>query len=194
MIRQVLNTPLTPPGGTAFSLKDISRSERLSEMKFNYCFHQKQVQTSQLTDLLSDYVGQVFGVEESEIAIRKMTISGGFLNGALDLLFRHQGKFYIADWKSNRINGRTSGFSESGVTDEMADHTYYLQYLIYTVAVMKYLALHLQHPVSEAEYEELFGGVYYFFMRGVDSAVPGQGVFFARPPYVLIRNLEQLVG
>ncbi|MBE6373767.1 MAG: exodeoxyribonuclease V subunit beta [Lentisphaerae bacterium] len=194
MIRQVLNTPLTTPDGTAFSLKDISRSERLSEMKFNYCFHQKQVQTSQLTRLLSDYVGQVFGVEESEIAIRKMTISGGFLNGALDLLFRHQGKFYIADWKSNRINGRTSGFSESGVTDEMADHTYYLQYLIYTVAVMKYLALHLQHPISETEYEELFGGVYYFFMRGVDPAVPGQGVFFARPPYALIRNLEQLVG
>lgn len=194
MIRHVLNTPLTAPDGTAFALKDIPWSERLSEMKFNYCFHQKQMQTSQLTGLLSDYVRQVFGVEESEIAIRKMTISGGFLNGALDLLFRHQGKFYIADWKSNRINGRTSGFSEAGVTDEMADHTYYLQYLIYTVAVMKYLALHLQHPVSEAEYEELFGGVYYFFMRGVDSAVPGQGVFFARPPYALIRNLEQLAG
>ncbi len=193
MICQVLNTPLCTPDGTAFSLKDIPLSERLSEMKFNYRFHQ-EVQTSQLTGLLSDYVRRVFGVEESGIAIRKMTVSGGFLNGALDLLFRHQGKFYIADWKSNRINGRASGFSESGVTDEMADHTYYLQYLIYTVAVMKYLALHLHHPISEAEYEELFGGVYYFFMRGVDAAVPGQGVFCARPPYALIRDLEQTVG
>lgn len=76
----------------------------------------------------------------------------------------------------------------------MAAHTYYLQYLIYTVAVMKYLALHFRHPLDETEYEEMFGGVYYFFMRGVDPAVPGQGVFSARPPYVLIRDLEQLIG
>lgn len=193
MIRQVLNTPLTASDGSVFTLKDIPRSERLSELKFNYCFHQT-VQTSQLISSLSDYVGSVFGEKESGIAIRKMTISGGFLNGALDLLFRYKGKFYIADWKSNRISGKTSGFSPAGVTKEMAAHTYYLQYLTYIVAVMKYLGLHLHHPVDEAEYEDLFGGVYYFFLRGVDSSRPGQGVFNARPPYVLIRNLEMVIG
>ncbi|MBO4631037.1 MAG: UvrD-helicase domain-containing protein, partial [Lentisphaeria bacterium] len=193
MIRQLLNTPLLSAEGTGFALRDISRSERFSELKFNYCFHQ-EVRTEQLIPVLSDYVRDTFGWNESGIAIRNLRISGGFLNGALDLLFRHDGKFYIADWKSNRINGHTSGFSPAGVNEEMAHHAYYLQYLIYTVAVMKYLALHLHHPLSEVDYDRLFGGVFYFFMRGVDCSRPGQGVFRARPPYALVRNLEQLIG
>ena len=128
------------------------------------------------------------------MTIRKLNISGGCLNGALDLLFRRNGKFYIADWKSNRITGKASGFDRDGVTGEMADHTYYLQYLIYTVAAVKYLELHLHHSLSEADYDRLFGGVFYFFMRGVDSVCPGQGVFYGRPPYELVRQLEQIIG
>ena len=193
MVRHLLDTPLRDADGVDFRLKEIPRNGRLSELKFNYRFHQG-VRTGRLIDCLAGYVHSVFGLERSRISIREQSVSGGFLNGAIDLLFRHRGKIYIADWKSNRLNGHPSSFSSDGIAAEMAAHTYYLQYLIYTVAVMKYLSLHLGHPVGETEYEQLFGGVYYFFMRGVDRARPGQGVFFDRPPFALIRDLEKLIG
>ena len=193
MIVHLLNTPLQNADGETFHLREIPRNERLSELKFNYRFHQG-VHTGKLVGALSDYAEKTFGLKETEIAIRDLNISGGFLTGALDLLFRRNGKLYIADWKSNRINGKASGFDNNGVKGEMADHTYYLQYLIYTVAVVKYLELHLHHALSETEYDRLFGGVFYFFMRGVDQTRPGQGVFTARPPYALIRDLGQLIG
>jgi len=193
MIHHLLNTPLRNAEGDEFCLKDVSPNERLSELKFNYIFHQK-LQTGQLVQALSEYAYSVFGLDPSRIAVRELFISGGFLNGAIDLLFRHNGKLYIADWKSNRISGRFSGFSADGVKAEMAEHTYYLQYLIYTVAVMKYLSLHLGHPATGEEYDRLFGGVYYFFMRGVDCSRPGQGIFFDRPPFTLIQKLDDLIG
>ena len=193
MIVHLLNTPLQNADGETFHLREIPRDERLSELKFNYRFHQG-VQTGKLVGALSDYADKTFGLKDAEIAIRDLNISGGFLTGALDLLFRRKGKLYIADWKSNRINGKASGFDNDGVKGEMADHTYYLQYLIYTVAVVKYLELHLHHALSETDYDRLFGGVFYFFMRGVDQTHPGQGVFTDRPPYALIRDLGQLIG
>jgi exodeoxyribonuclease V beta subunit len=194
MIRHVLDTPLQDAKGEKFSLKDISRNDRLSELKFNYGFHDR-VDTGPLPESLSDYIRK-FNAGGSLLAIRNRSFSGGYLNGAIDLLFRHDGKLYIADWKSNRINGQVTGFSQDGMAAEMMEHVYYLQYLIYTVAVMKYLAQHLhpQQSLTEAEYEQYFGGVFYFFMRGVDSNVPGQGVFFDRPPFSVIQKLEKSIG
>ena len=47
---------------------------------------------------------------------------------------------------------------------------------------------------DEAEYESLFGGVFYLFVRGVSPDHPGRGVFHDKPPYELVRQLEELIG
>ena len=125
---------------------------------------------------------------------RKIALAGGYLNGAVDLLVQRNGKLYIADWKSNRITGTSEGFGRDGLAGEIARHTYCFQYLIYTVAAMKYLGLHLAKEIIREDYEQYFGGVYYFFLRGVDRDIPGQGVFFDRPSYELIHELDQLIG
>ena len=193
MISSLLNTPLRNADGNLFALKQISRRERLSELKFNYRFRHS-FRTVQLIPEIAAYVKRVFGLEESEINLRDLTVSGGYLNGAIDLLFRQDGKLYIADWKSNRINGQPDGFDASGLVPEMAAHSYYLQYLIYTVALLKYLTLHLGHPATEKEYDQLFGGVYYLFMRGADPLKPRRGVFYTRPSFALICSLEHWIG
>ena len=52
--------------------------------------------------------------------------------------------------------------------------TYLLQYLIYTVALHRYLRLRL----PDYDYERHFGGVFYLFLRGMDPASgPDCGVF-----------------
>ncbi|MPN54775.1 RecBCD enzyme subunit RecB [bioreactor metagenome] len=75
----------------------------------------------------------------------------------------------------------------------MAESFYFLQYLIYTVAAVKYLRMRLG-CFGREEYDALFGGVFYLFVRGVSPAHPGRGVFYDKPPYELIHRLEELIG
>ena len=58
----------------------------------------------------------------------------------------------------------------------MATHAYYLQYLIYTVAVHGFLS----QMLVGYDYETHFGGVYYLFLRGVGGKAE-RGLFFDRP-------------
>ena len=55
---------------------------------------------------------------------------GGFLKGLMDLVFRYKGKYYLLDWKSNRLNGHEDGLKHE-IEVEMMDHHYILQYHIY---------------------------------------------------------------
>ena len=71
------------------------------------------------------------------------------------------------------------------MTDAIAREHYYLQYLIYTVAVHRYL----RTRIPGYAYEQHFGGVFYLFLRGM-SAGTGEGVFFDRPSLALVNALE----
>ena len=75
----------------------------------------------------------------------------------------------------------------------MCDSFYFLQYLIYIVALVKYLRLKLGR-FGRTEYETLFGGVYYLFLRGLSEEHPGRGIFYERPEYSLIEALEEVIG
>ena len=71
----------------------------------------------------------------------------------------------------------------------MREHRYHLQYLIYTVAVHRYLGLRL----AGYDYERHFGGVCYLFLRGMrPERGPERGVFFGRPSPALIGALDRL--
>jgi exodeoxyribonuclease V beta subunit len=71
----------------------------------------------------------------------------------------------------------------------MLQHSYYLQYHLYTVAT----DLYLSSRISGYEYDNQFGGVFYVFFRGLDPAKPSRGIFRDRPPAPLVRALRQLL-
>ena len=75
----------------------------------------------------------------------------------------------------------------------MAARFYFLQYMIYTVAVVKFLRMRTG-KFEEAEYDAQFGGVFYLFLRGISPEHPGRGVFYDKPPYELVRQLEEVIG
>jgi len=65
---------------------------------------------------------------------------------------------------------------------------YTLQYLIYTVALDKCL----QKQIKNYSYEKHFGGVYYFFLRGINSQIAkNNGVYFDRPSELLLHQLRK---
>jgi exodeoxyribonuclease V beta subunit len=66
---------------------------------------------------------------------------------------------------------------------------YIVQYLIYTVALDKYL----QKNIKNYSYEKHFGGVYYFFLRGINSrAAENNGVYFDKPDLALLQQLKKV--
>jgi exodeoxyribonuclease V beta subunit len=114
------------------------------------------------------------------------------MRGFIDLVFRHQERYYIADWKSNYLGPRVADYSPGKLRQVMRDEDYALQYLIYTVALHRYLALRL----PEYDYERHFGGVFYLFVRGIEARSGDRyGVYRARPERNLIQELsDKLMG
>jgi exodeoxyribonuclease V beta subunit len=71
----------------------------------------------------------------------------------------------------------------------MARHRYDLQYLIYTVALDRYL----RHRLRDYQYERDFAGVYYLFLRGMrPEHGPRFGVYHDRPEAGLVEALDRL--
>ena len=97
------------------------------------------------------------------------------------------------DWKSNKLGDNSSGFSPENLKQAMVHSMYFLQYLLYTVALVRHLRRCCGGVFGEAEYEAQIGGVYYLFVRGMSPDTPGQGVFSARPPWETVHALEELI-
>jgi exodeoxyribonuclease V beta subunit len=76
----------------------------------------------------------------------------------------------------------------------MSEHGYCLQYLVYVLALDRYLA----QRVPGYRYETHFGGVYYLFLRGVRPGWQHQkgacGVVFDRPTMACLQSLSALFG
>ncbi|MFW6365948.1 MAG: 3'-5' exonuclease [Spirochaetota bacterium] len=110
----------------------------------------------------------------------------GFLKGYIDLVFSHNGTYYIADWKSNYLGSKSIAYTKESVETAMYEHGYHIQYLLYLVALRRMLAL--RGLASDSS----IGGVYYIFVRGAgEGAAP---VFFDRPSERCLDELEEALG
>ncbi|HQQ50873.1 MAG TPA: hypothetical protein PLZ29_06720, partial [Spirochaetota bacterium] len=65
---------------------------------------------------------------------------------------------------------------------------YFLQYHIYAVALHRHLAMLLGKSYN---YNKHFGGVFYIFVRGVDTGKGGDyGIFYDKPDCQFIEQLN----
>ena len=102
-------------------------------------------------------------------------IDRGVIRGVVDLVFEHEGRVYVLDWKSDRI-------AASVLEAHVRDH-YALQARLYTLGVVRHLGLR-----DAEEYEARFGGLLYAFLRAMRA--PNEGVVFARPGWDEVRAWE----
>ena len=96
---------------------------------------------------------------------------GGYLWGYIDLVFRHQGRYYLLDWKSNRL----PAYGSDDLEIAMRESRYDLQYMLYAMALDKWLQAILPGYGPDRD----FGGVCYIYLRGMGR--PGEGAFTLRP-------------
>lgn len=104
-----------------------------------------------------------------------------FINGFIDMVYRYNGKYYILDWKSNRLNS----YRGKQFIDDVRKH-YELQYNIYHLAVVDWLKSVFK---ERFDYEKDFGGIVYIYMRGL--AVENDGVFFEKGDYEHYLSLRE---
>lgn len=181
MLQQVLFTNIGGEGAP-FTLSQVDWHRRMTELEFDF-----PVPVFQLHDLhaLSD--------DQVSIMIRNFQgLSGnkleGIMNGKVDLFFEHGGRYYILDWKSNYLGNDLQDYSPAALAAAMNANNYHLQYLIYTVAVKKYL----ESRLGQFDYATQFGGVIYVFVRGV-RAGRDTGIFTHKPAAEKIAALERII-
>lgn len=174
MVEKVVAMPLGLDH-SRFTLADVSLARRLTELEFYFPI--EDVRCECLAELLGD----------DRLRFQPMS---GFMKGFIDLIFEHQGKFYIVDWKSNWLGPNLESYSQAAMAFEMSRKFYNLQSSIYTVALHRFLRARL----SGYEYDRHFGGVYYFFLRGVEPSRPEFGVFRTRLEAIVVEGLSVLLG
>lgn len=194
MVRNVLQTKLPKPSGStegeSFSFSEISNEHRKNEWAFSFptlCGKRSKA-IIQTVEAFPRYQMFTKAIEKWDTPI-----PGGYMTGFVDLLFRQGQRYFIADWKSNRRGGTQADFQQQGLDEEMTLHHYWLQYLIYAVAVHQYLS----KTLTGYQYEQHFGGIYYVFLRGVDGKHQDghtNGIYCDLPPKELIVRLSSVLG
>ncbi|AKU51726.1 UvrD-helicase domain-containing protein [Xanthomonas arboricola] len=156
------------PEGT--TLAAVPAPQRRNEMEFHFAMRPTRVDA--LLALLHR-----FGVVGDRQAFGARQRLEGLMTGLIDLTYTVDGRWYVLDYKSNRL----PSYDADALARAMAHSEYELQALIYTVALHRWLRFRLGDGY---DYARDFGGVRYLFCRGLDatrnpaadsSSIPGSG-------------------
>jgi exodeoxyribonuclease V beta subunit len=183
LVERVLTTTLTPSG---IRLADVSPGARVNEMPFSY-----PVAGLTETDLRRLLAAHGFGAGTARLHDTlngvHFDVTRGFVRGFIDLVFQTDGSYYLVDYKSNWLGPKVSDYHVSVLAQVMSREAYTLQYLLYAIALHRYL----EQRVLGYDYDTHFGGVLYLFLRGMDpNRGPQFGVFRDRPESTLITALD----
>jgi exodeoxyribonuclease V beta subunit len=173
-------TPLLEDGP---SLADLDPGRQLHELEFS--LHAEQQSLAGLGALLEAHGAPKgaagYGRTLAELPPRALR---GLVRGFVDLLFEWDGRWYVADYKSNAL----SSYAPSSLLAEMQSHHYFLQSLIYTTAAHRFLRSRLP-GYDPAQH---WGGALFLFLRGMNGeSQPGSGVVFERHESSLLDALDQ---
>jgi exodeoxyribonuclease V beta subunit len=178
------------PRDPDFSLSQLKRGAWQTEMEFYMPVMELAPETlrSLFKGLLDD---ELFG-DFFEVLNRLLFRSSrGMLQGFIDLVFVHNGRYYILDWKSNHLGYSLNNYGAGRIQEVMCRSAYILQYHLYALALDRLLKLRL----PGYDYETHFGGAIYIFLRGVDGVSGATGIYYDRPsPEFIARANEMMLA
>lgn len=186
MINKVLGVLLDAKEIT-LKLSDIDMKNRVNEMEFY--FPLKMITPHTIKKIFHDYRGvEVGGGHQGWIDNLVFAPSKGFMKGYMDMVFYHEGRFFLVDWKSNYLGRGTEYYGKTSLHEAMDKESYILQYHLYVLALHQYLKM----KNKGYNYRDSFGGIFYIFVRGVDDLKsPGSGIYYDLPDIALINRLGE---
>jgi exodeoxyribonuclease V beta subunit len=150
-----------------------------TKVELEFWLSADKVSTKQLDVLLQQHLWP--GLTRPELDAR---LVNGMLKGFIDLSFMQNGRYYVADYKSNYLpSGR---YTQGELVELMLAKRYDLQAACYG------LAMHRLLTSRKADYQPSrdLGPAVYWFLRG--SQQPTHGVLLVDLPIALITALDQL--
>ncbi|GAB46933.1 UvrD-helicase domain-containing protein [Mobilicoccus pelagius] len=212
----VCDSPLGPlaPGAT---LRDIGRGERLCEVEFELPLgggdeagaggvpgDVADVRLGQIAALLRAHLPEDDPIRPYADELDRPELGGqllrGYLTGSLDVVMRVDGRYLVADYKTNWLGPfeeplTAAAYVPDNLDAAMRHSDYPLQALLYAVVLHRYLRWRL--PGYDPE--QHLGGVLYLYVRGMcgpeTPLVDGRpcGVFSWQPPAVLVEEISALL-
>ena len=162
-----------------FALKDLQPSQICVEMEFLFQSH--HVNSLQLDKLVIAST-----LNQASRPMAQKTQLNGLMKGFIDLVMEYQGRYYVVDWKSNKLGEHDEAYHHEAMTNAILEKRYDLQYCIYLLALHRQLKARL----PDYDYDRHIGGVVYAFLRGNQSQ--SQGLFMDRPDKYFIEQLDRL--
>lgn len=181
---EIVSTPLysTENQLESFCLNDIAKHKTLRESEFY--FPMEKASVAALEKLLTDHRNNNSTINSnSNLASKKVQLPSykslkGMMHGFIDLVFEQAGKYYVCDYKSSHLGDSLADYNHEALRDNIEKNYYDLQYLIYSLALHRYL----QQKLPNYNADEHFGGIYYLFLRGMsnDEGQKGAGVYYRK--------------
>ena len=179
-LTDVLLAPFSDEDKTSVvSLSQLSAKQIKVEMEFHMPLHEVKV------DDFNRIINQYFKQHARDYQFEQLN---GMIKGFIDLMFEFEGKFYVADYKSNHLGDSHENYHHSAMEEAMTGHDYHLQAILYTLALHRWL----KYKLPNYDYKTHIGGAYYLFIRGMSQAEPGNGVYFVLPEQSMIEALDDL--
>ncbi|MEM7259452.1 MAG: 3'-5' exonuclease, partial [Pseudomonadota bacterium] len=177
MVRNTLDTVID--NNNQLRLCELATADRVNEMEFFFAL--SGVSARSLIKVLQQY-DQYRGVADG------LTFSTvrGLMRGFIDLVGRKNNQYFIVDYKSNLLGKSRLHYQSGALQAAIRSHRYDLQYLIYTVALHRYLKARLG---SRYDYQRDVMGVYYLFLRGMKPGYP-HGIWRDKPDLEVIESLD----
>ena len=181
-----------------FSLSSLKISQTLRETEFYFPMN-KTLSTS-LIKILTAHRQAYHALSDKELNEKQQKLVpiklphyqklNGMMHGFIDLIFCHQGKYYLCDYKSSHLGNNFNDYQETALVENIEQNHYDLQYLIYSLALHRYL----QQRLPNYSIEQHFGGVYYLYLRGMsNNENPVKtGVFYRKISALELTALDQI--
>jgi exodeoxyribonuclease V beta subunit len=180
-LQHLLNMPLRLGGEAApVALRELDQPNQY-RVEMEFWFACSKVDVAQMDALVRRYTHN--GAPRA--AAETVSLNGMF-KGFIDLTFEHQGRYYVADYKSNWLGVDDDAYTGQAMENAILDNRYDLQYVLYLLALHRQLKARL----VDYDYDRHMGGALYLFVRGARAA--SQGAWFTRPPRELIEGLDLL--
>ncbi|MBW8191576.1 exodeoxyribonuclease V subunit beta [Neiella marina] len=168
-----------------FCMADLSRAQTLRESEFYFPI--AALKRTQLAACLQQHRG-----DGQPVSLPGEHQLNGMMHGFIDLIFEHQGRYYVADYKSTHLGTQPDDYQYKQLKANNQTHHYDLQYLIYCLALHRYLAVRIPDydPASH------FGGAYYLYLRGMhQQSIEGTdypGVYYSAISVDLLNQLDAM--
>jgi exodeoxyribonuclease V beta subunit len=177
-LKLVATTSLPPLNAALADLQGV-----LPEMEF--WFPSEHLDASALDRLCAAHL--LDGVARPSLPQRQLH---GMLKGFADLVFEHEGRYWVLDYKSNALGGNDKAYTRAAMAHGMAAHRYDIQGAIYMLALHRLLKSRLGDAYDPASQ---LGGAVFLFLRGIANSAT-RGCYLLAPDLALLDGIDGLLG